>query len=312
MSMKAKNPISLREHLQTWPLEIDSASEESEEETPTPPCERCKGLGVLKEVLEAGELGVKAERSRIISCLYCQKGHLREREIQDRRLSRTELPSKYAAADLNRWGDPQHESRKGKVKAYLACRAMLEDPKHLVSSQRVAKYHLRLFGKNSPSWVHQDLAAADQSRCGIVLWGDYGVGKTWLAAATMNALAQLNSYVLYMRMTDLLQSLRDSWRGDEKTGELLQKYAMAQVLFIDDMSDSSQDSHPLPAYQQDYAAAIMRERMGNMRPTIVTTNWNWETFSTKWGRVCAEVMREDLNWIEMTGRMRDLSDTLGE
>jgi hypothetical protein len=230
--------------------------------------------------------------------------------IQERRMSRTELPRKYAAADLNLWGNPKHESRRGKVKAYLSCRAMLDDPQHHVSAQRVARYHQKLFGKSSPEWVQKTLNERDDSRCGLVLWGDYGVGKTWLAAATMNALAQLNSYVLYVRMTELLQSLRDTWRGDEKTSELLQKYAKAQVLFIDDMSDSSQDDVPLPAYQQDYAAQIMRERMGNMMPTIVTTNWGRETFEAKWGSVCTEVMRDGLHWIQMSGRMRDVSNTL--
>ena len=63
----------------------------------------------------------------------------------------------------------------------------------------------------------------------------------------MNALAQLNNYVLYVRMTDLLQSLRDSWRGDEKTSELLRKYAEAKLLFVDDMSDSSRDKTAIPA-----------------------------------------------------------------
>jgi DNA replication protein DnaC len=176
--------------------------------------------------------------------------------------------------------------------AYLACRAMVDDQEHQVSLHRLAQYHLRLYPKSSPDWVHKALAAPDKPRCGVVLWGDYGVGKTWLAAATMNALAQLNSYVLYVRMGDLLQSLRDSWYGDEKTNELLQKYTEATVLFIDDMSDSSRDDAPLPVYQQEYAAAIMRKRMGNHSPTIVTTNWGKELFEAKWGSVCTEVMRQ--------------------
>jgi hypothetical protein len=310
--MKAKKPILLNEYLQNLRIEADASSDENALDDPEPDCEACRNLGVLKDVLEAGILGVKAERSRLISCPYCPKGQRREREIAERRMSRTQLPRKYATADLNHWGDPRHESRQGKVKAYLACRAMLDDPEHQVSSQRLARYYLKLFGASSPDWVHAALAVPDVSRSGVLLWGDYGVGKTWLAAATMNALSQLNSYVFYLRMADLLQTLRDSWRGEEKTSALLQHYADAQVLFIDDMSDSSRDDLPLPAYQQDYAAAIMRERMGHLRPTLVTTNWGWERFEQKWGSVCTEVMREGLHWIQMSGRMRDVSNSLGE
>jgi DNA replication protein DnaC len=146
-----------------------------------------------------------------------------------------------------------------------------------------------------------------------MLWGDYGVGKTWLAAATLNALSQLREFALYLRMSQLMQTLRDSWKGDERTGQLLEYYCQVPILFIDDMSDSSQDVMPLPAYQQDYAAAIMRARMGDRRPTLVTSNWERERFAMKWGRVCAEVMLEGLDWIEVGGeRLRNVSSVREE
>ena len=81
-------------------------------------------------------------------------------------------------------------------------------------------------------------------------------------------------YVLYLRMAPLLQSLRDTWKGDAQISALHDHYCSVPILFIDDMSDSSQDNVPLPAYQQNYAVAIMGARMGDMRPTIVTSNWD--------------------------------------
>ena len=130
-----------------------------------------------------------------------------------------------------------------------------------------------------------------------------------MAAATLNALAQSKQYALYMRMSQLMRTLRDSWRGEESTGKLLQNYCEVPIHFIDDMSDSSQDELPLPAYQQDYAAAIMRSRMGDRLPTLVTSNWDPDRFAAKWGRVCAEVMLEGLHWIEVGGeRLRNVSN----
>jgi DNA replication protein DnaC len=113
--------------------------------------------------------------------------------------------------------------------------------------------------------VETVLVVPDNCRAGLMLWGDYGVGKTWLAAATRNAFAQEREYVLYLRMSQLMQALRDSWKGDERTGQLLEYYCPVPMLFIDDMSDRSHDVLPLPAYQQDYAAAIMRARMVDRR-----------------------------------------------
>jgi DNA replication protein DnaC len=307
--MNAKKPISLNQHLQNWQMQTD-LSQPNLQPSEQAPCEHCRDLGLVKDVLEEGILGVKAERPRLISCPSCLKGQMREREIQERRMQRTQLPRQYADADLLRWGDPRHESRREKLTAFLACRAMLEDARHLISSHRLAQYHLKLLGNESPAWVEKLLGQPDRSRNGVVLWGDYGVGKTWLAAATMNALAQLNSYVLYVRMSDLMQDIKDTWYGDDKTSALIRNYQEAQVLFIDDMSDSSRDEKPLPPYQQDYATMIMRSRMGNMKPTIVTTNWNSTVFERKWGSGCYEVMAAHLYWIEMKGRVRDVSNPL--
>jgi DNA replication protein DnaC len=121
----------------------------------------------------------------------------------------------------------------------------------------------------------------------------------------------MKQYGLYMRMSELMQSLRDSWKGDEKTSDLLDRYCKAPILFIDDMSSSS-DNSPQPEYQQEYATAIMRSRMGDEQPTIVTSNWGPDRFASKRGRVSTEVMLADLIWIEMKGRMRDVSPALGE
>jgi DNA replication protein DnaC len=310
--MVTKKLISLAEHLKAMRLESGLGDSDTDL-PPTNPCPNCRDLGVVQEILEEGILGVKQVRARLISCPYCEKGQARAREILSRRLERTRLPSQYAEADLNRWGDPTHPNRKGKVKAFMACRAMLSHEKHLVSSHTIANYLLKLYGKSSPQWVTASLEQANDVRNGLVLWGDYGTGKTWLAAATMSALAQMNQYVLYMRMSQLMQSLRDSWKSDESTGRLLQDYCEVPILFIDDMSDSSQDTLPLPSYQQDYAAVIMRSRMGDRLPTLVTSNWDPDRFALKWGRVCAEVMLEGLHWIKVGGeRLRNVSSAREE
>jgi hypothetical protein len=309
-TMDAKKPIFLRDYLNKQTIQIDDEAENEPEAEAI--CPACNNQGMLLEELEAGVLGEKAPIYRTIACPYCEKGQECTRRIWENRLKDSQLPDTYAQADLKSWGDPKHPSRLGKAKAYLACCAMFEHPKHHLSSHAVADKALRLYQDKSPDWVAKTLNERDRDLFGLMLWGDYGVGKTWLAAATLNDLIAIKQFGLYMRMSELMQSLRDSWKGDEKTSDLLERYCKAPILFIDDMSNGSEDNTPLPEYQQEYAAAIMRSRMGNELPTLVTSNWDRDRFASKWGRVCTEVMLEKLGWIQMKGRMRDVSPALGE
>ncbi|MEL6524391.1 MAG: hypothetical protein AAFQ07_01660, partial [Chloroflexota bacterium] len=92
----------------------------------------------------------------------------------------------------------------------------------------------------------------------------------------------------------------------------IRQYTTIPILFIDDMSDNSPHDRPLSPHQQDFAAQIMRERMGDERPTIVTTNWEPNIFTKKWGQVCADVMLESLHWLEVSGeKLRDTKTKWG-
>jgi glutaredoxin len=318
---KDANAKTLREALNDVQHGIDKTPRiEGEEHSYEPAtCDTCKGVGQYWELLKEGIPGVSFPEKRLVPCPSCEKGRALNRELLDKRLARTKLPERYAEASLVKWGNPIHPSREGKVQALFACREFVDSGKHQVSSHAVATRILNFYdGKNPNGMVlsalrklEAKLEAPDSIRNGLVLWGDYGVGKTWLAAAAMNDLAKAGEYVLYMRMSQLLQTLRDTWKSEEKTGDLLTHYSTVPVLFIDDMSDNSVDDKPLPPHQQDFAAAIMRNRMGDMLPTLVTTNWEQPAFEHKWGSVCSEVMFEGLHWIKVGGaKLRDITTEL--
>lgn len=317
--MNDKKPTSLREELIRVQQQLDNTPRIEGDEQETPPCETCGGLGQFHALLKEAVPGVSFPEYRLIPCSNCEKGQKLSRELLDKRLSRTKLPERYADAGLNKWGNPAHNSREGKVQAFFSCREFVDDERHYVSSHAIASRILKFYEGKKPNdmvlsalrKLETKLQSPDSVRNGLVLWGDYGVGKTWLAAAAMNDLSKIGEYVLYMRMSQLLQTLRDSWKTEEKTGDLLSHYSTVPILFIDDMSDNSSDDKPLAPHQQDFAAAIMRNRMGDMLPTIVTTNWEQTAFEHKWGSVCAEVMFEGLHWIKVSGaKLRDVTAEL--
>lgn len=308
----ANKPMSLEEVMQNVMERINETAPLPEDNILNQPvCQTCNGIGSIMEVLEAGIPGVSAPKQRLIPCPDCEKGHQRQRQILDNRLQRTRLPHDYETASFEDWGNVHDKALQGKVQSYLAAIEFATHPAHRVSSHAVARRILHHFN-DVPKWVRAMLEVPDDARFGLVFYGDYGVGKTWIAAAAMNHMAEHGEYVLYMRMSRLVDTLRDTWKSDEQTGKLLSHYCDVPTLFIDDMSNNSREDDPLPAHMQDFAATIIRERLDNHRPTLITTNWGPNLFSAKWGRQCAEVAIAKCHWIEVAGaKLRDTAPKWG-
>jgi len=274
-------------------------------------CATCGGIGTIAVEEEAGIPGEAFPKRKFVPCPDCEQGQQRQQEIWDGRMKRTKLPERYIDASFRTWGNPKSDTMKGKVQAYLAAREFAQHAQHHLSTHVVARRIQKLF-ENYPPWVADILKAPDDIRTGLVLYGKRGVGKTWIAAAAMNHIAEQGEYVLYMRMSQLIQTLRDTWKSDEQTGKLLEHYCEVPVLFIDDMSDNTDPDEPLSPHMQDFAATIMRARMGNFLPTIITTNWEPTVFVNKWGGICADVVLEGCHWIPVEGlNLRNISTQWG-
>ncbi len=102
---------------------------------------------------------------------------------------------------------------------------------------------------------------------GVMLYGNVGTGKTFLASCIANALAEKGVTV---RMTTLpeLSSLMSSNFGKERL-EILDKVKQCQLLVLDDVGMSKNT-----ATATENAFAIINARNLVCRPLIITTNLN--------------------------------------
>jgi len=105
---------------------------------------------------------------------------------------------------------------------------------------------------------------------GLFLEGQFGSGKTHLAAAAANALLEADVDVLFLVVPEFLDQLRGSYRreydGMDET-ELIRRAYEAPVLILDDLG-----AHNYTEWVRNKLFAIINHRYNRNLPMIFTTN----------------------------------------
>jgi DNA replication protein DnaC len=102
----------------------------------------------------------------------------------------------------------------------------------------------------------------------LLLQGDYGSGKTHLAAAIANFAVSLGAPTLFITVPDLLDTLRFAYDDPEATfEERFEQVRQSPLLVLDDFGTQNATS-----WAQEKLFQILNYRYINHLPTVVTTN----------------------------------------
>lgn len=110
---------------------------------------------------------------------------------------------------------------------------------------------------------------------GIYLYGDFGVGKTYMMGALANALAANNIGVMLLHFPSFISDLKATFdQKNESLDELLSKAKSVSVLILDDVGADT-----LTAWSRDSILGIILEyRMQNELTTFFTSNFDANGF----------------------------------
>lgn len=100
---------------------------------------------------------------------------------------------------------------------------------------------------------------------GLLLWGDVGTGKTFLAGCIANALMEKNIPVLMTSFPKLLNALGGIYSGEKN--EYLQSLNRYPLLIIDDLGVERDTPYVL-----ETVYLVIDERYKSGKPFIITTN----------------------------------------
>lgn len=140
------------------------------------------------------------------------------------------------------------------------------------------------------------LEYARQPRGWMVLFGNYGCGKTHLAAAIANELLQSDCQVLFAVVPDLLDHLRSTF-GPSSEVEYDQRFEDirdAQVLILDDLGTENASG-----WAREKLFQIINHRYNYAMPTVVTSNRDPKDIDPRiFSRLSDRALSQDMILIE--------------
>jgi DNA replication protein DnaC len=138
-------------------------------------------------------------------------------------------------------------------------------------------YHSARFEHFSQPLRDAVMAWLDKPTDGLFLTGPAGTGKTYLAAAIVRMRIEAGKKATFRRAASLFQTLRDSYSKEGMTEEVvLAEYMNSPMLVLDDLGAGSLSDH-----ERRCTLEIIDRRMNDMRPTIVTSNWDVEQIADR-------------------------------
>ncbi len=140
---------------------------------------------------------------------------------------------------------------------------------------------------------------------GIVLSGSKGLGKSGLMASVANRLLASNRPVLWINWRELVKRVRATYSHDPAKpsyDQVIDTLNNAAVLMIDDMGDSDSWG-AVTDNRREIAQDVLTPRYDDMRPTLITTNLNYDSFQDKFGELLSQRARELYAWIVVKGAL---------
>lgn len=261
-------------------------NDEQDEQPHTGKCTVCGGIGYVQANVPPGDY----RYNNLYPCpANCDASQQLIQRRADSILSKSGLPSGYREYTIANWFDMDTAHQDGKFMAVVVASEFVNSPRHLVNFQRLSEEYRGMV---------PDTFAHSLPKPGIVFFGDYGMGKTSLAAAIVNGLAAKGEMAVFIRTADCIDEIQATYHhaSEKSTRDVMRVFEECPVLVLDDfnLEKSTED-------RREKIEQIIRIRGGNDRATIITCNVDQQAARQAWGSRTAEILNEKYHWIEVGG-----------
>lgn len=239
---------------------------------------------------------------KLFPCPACEKGQQIKADRLQRVFGKAGIPVGYADLTLASFEALPDAYKAGK---WLGYAAML-----YITGGHQYRPHLNKFslanayatiGVDAPEAQKRgiDLAAAEyhHARNWVVLYGPNGTGKTAVSAILARALAHKGVSVLFLRVQDYLEAVRNSYQDDAqtRTESVVDAAQKVDYLILDEFYEPNLKPHSISRIEE-----LVRYRYNWQKPLWTTTNMNVADFKKYWGTQIGSVVA-DAHWIPHAG-----------
>lgn len=163
--------------------------------------------------------------------------------------------------------------------------------------------HARAAVQKSMDFIDHFQETADN----LFLFGDTGVGKTFLSHCIARELIQKGYSVLYFSAYELFQILADStFSRDVSSAITRDSILTADLLIIDDLGTELTNS-----FVSSQLFLIINERLATKKPAIISTNYDLKTFSDVYSTRTFSRIMQSYTMINLIGKDIRVQKTIG-
>jgi DNA replication protein DnaC len=155
--------------------------------------------------------------------------------------------------------------------------------------------------ENRKAWqACYDIASGKRTR-GVILKGEKGIGKTHLAAAVINWLANEGRRVSFGNIVDVIKRVQNSFDGG--TENVVKQILDCEVLVLDDLG-AEYVSDKGAGWLKNLLYEILNKAYEDDKTVIITTNIDNLSMTDRYGDRITSRLSEMCEWIEYGGADR--------
>ena len=186
------------------------------------------------------------------------------------------------------------------------CQLQLQLHKHYLASGIGANYQRLSWDdyegdKEVQEWVDKYLenhANFVNRGIGMILYGDFGVGKTFATTMLLKDLIKLGHTCFSTTFAHMVEMFTAGWREPEEQKYFQTKIIQSDVLLLDDLGREMKTKTKLSQTTFD---DVLRRRVQDGRPTFITTNMSIGELQEGYGGAILSLLWESALRYEMVG-----------
>lgn len=124
---------------------------------------------------------------------------------------------------------------------------------------------------------------------GVLLYGSYGVGKTFASTLLLKDLVKLGYRCYSTTFAAMIEMFTAGWRNQEEQRFFQQNVVRSDILLLDDVGRELRTRNKLSESTFD---DTLRQRVQNGRPTFITTNMSLGEMQEGYGSAILSLLRE--------------------